>query len=533
MASFSREDLEKAWEKTRYDIEMNHFLDEPIALDLIEANRDEFIEDLKEKLDNGEYSPSRSKIIDAPKGGWRVRPATWLSIEDSVVFTALVLDIFEDIQEKLTETKGDIRISHQIIDDFLDTEEWFEGRTNTWSEFKQKSLERASDEEIKHVVETDISGYYENIGIDRLMHDIRSISEMSESKRELLEECLTKWAKPRDRGIPQGYSSSDLLAEIYLHSFDEIMEARGIEHYRFNDDVRVFCESKTEAIESLKKITNLFRDRGLNLNSGKTNTMTAEESLNKYSGSSEKIEALKADIQEELPETVEVDPGPYSTPKDIQKMKERAQNIQDEEELEIEALTTAFEDEIKPKGSGFDSTMFHYVLNRMASMSEATAMNFCINVMPSRPEETNFIIQRYLAELEYPDRAEARDKLAEKIISEKLHYEYQVFHIIKWFLEDDIESSKTLEAARKVLFDRSYGDISRHLENYCMVYVSIYGSRADLEEIIGIFEETDNDIKEATIIEALKDMESVRKNQVYDRANSDNFYVEKSIERCE
>ncbi len=62
---------------------------------------------------------------------------------------------------------------------------------------------------------------------------------------------LPKEFEPTEIGTPQGGPLSPLLANIYLHAFDETMKAQGHRHIRYADDVVFFAHSEQEAAQAL------------------------------------------------------------------------------------------------------------------------------------------------------------------------------------------------------------------------------------------------------------------------------------------
>ena len=80
---------------------------------------------------------------------------------------------------------------------------------------------------------------------------------------------LNRWAQPRAKGIPQGFSASDILAKIYLNPIDRALRNGGFTHLRYVDDIRIFCKSRLEAKRGLLLLNDLMRKRGLNLQSAK------------------------------------------------------------------------------------------------------------------------------------------------------------------------------------------------------------------------------------------------------------------------
>ena len=138
----------------------------------------------------------------------------------------------------------------------------------SWEAFRRKSLSLV-DEGYSHVVLTDISAFYEHIDIDTLISDLGTLDCPKDAVTQL-RVLLEKRAQIDARGIPQGYSASDVLSKVYLHVVDVRLRQDGYVHCRYSDDIRVFCRSRAQARRSLLELGRILRRRGLSLQSAKT-----------------------------------------------------------------------------------------------------------------------------------------------------------------------------------------------------------------------------------------------------------------------
>ena len=48
-------------------------------------------------------------------------------------------------------------------------------------------------------------------------------------------------------GVPQGGVLSPLLANLYLHAFDQFVHSKSDQYVRYADDFVIFCQSKEQA----------------------------------------------------------------------------------------------------------------------------------------------------------------------------------------------------------------------------------------------------------------------------------------------
>jgi len=142
-----------------------------------------------------------------------------------------------------------------------------------------KDALREVDELLKaghtHVVDADLKSYFDSIPHERLMERV----EASVSDGRILD-LISGWLKQdilrgMERwtptgGTPQGAVISPLLANLYLHSLDERMMARGYRMVRYADDFVVLCASREEAEAVLTLIRDWVADHGLTLHPDKT-----------------------------------------------------------------------------------------------------------------------------------------------------------------------------------------------------------------------------------------------------------------------
>ncbi len=79
-------------------------------------------------------------------------------------------------------------------------------------------------------------------------------------------------------GTPQGGVISPLLANIYLHGFDQAMQAAGVgELVRYADDFVVICRTREQAEAALGLAGQILAGLGLQLHPGKTKIVDLRE----------------------------------------------------------------------------------------------------------------------------------------------------------------------------------------------------------------------------------------------------------------
>jgi RNA-directed DNA polymerase len=138
-----------------------------------------------------------------------------------------------------------------------------------------REVDRLLKEGYTHVVDPDLKGYFDTIPHDRLMALVEgSISDgrvLSLIENFLRQDIMTEAARWRpESGTPQGAVLSPLLANLYLHALDSLMEQSGHRMVRYADDFVILCASEAEALAALRQVTTWVNANGLTLHPDKT-----------------------------------------------------------------------------------------------------------------------------------------------------------------------------------------------------------------------------------------------------------------------
>ncbi|MGF6574887.1 RNA-directed DNA polymerase [Paraburkholderia sp. GAS333] len=123
----------------------------------------------------------------------------------------------------------------------------------------------------------DIRNFYDSIPRSRLLHILSRKIEVPAAldlvRRALATPIVTKHStrasrtagQPKDRGVPQGLSISNLLAAMYLHDLDEAMpRAFNVRYFRYVDDILMY--GAQDAVDAARvSLRARLRRRGLSL----------------------------------------------------------------------------------------------------------------------------------------------------------------------------------------------------------------------------------------------------------------------------
>ncbi len=234
------------------------------SLEQFESKLETNLAKLETELCTGTYRPRPIRRTHIPKPGSKEkRPLGIPAVRDKVVQTALKM-VIEPIFER----------------EFIDTSFGF--RPGKGCKDALGRVARLLKAGYTWVVDADLRSYFESIGHERLMADVRQriadqrVLDLIESflKQQILEQ-MQSWTP--EAGSPQGAVISPLLSNIYLHEVDKAMKVAGYEMVRYADDFVILCKSRQQAEAALSQVTELVEQRGLTLHADKTSVVDTHQ----------------------------------------------------------------------------------------------------------------------------------------------------------------------------------------------------------------------------------------------------------------
>ena len=253
--------LRIAWEKVERNKGSSGV--DGVSVERFAAGAELYLNELHESLKSGQYTPLPVKRVDIPKGNGQTRPLGIPSVKDRIVQTALKMAI-----EPIFETQ------------FRDGSYGF--RPGRGCKDALREVDGLLKEGYTHVVDADLRSYFDTIPHDRLMarvaekiSDGRVLALIAAFLRQDVMKGLERWTPTT--GTPQGAVISPLLANIYLHPLDLLMEEAGHRMVRYADDFVILCRTAEDAEAALRLITAWTTANGLTLHSDKTHIGDARQ----------------------------------------------------------------------------------------------------------------------------------------------------------------------------------------------------------------------------------------------------------------
>jgi RNA-directed DNA polymerase len=156
---------------------------------------------------------------------------------------------------------------------------------STWDiqKFMFHNLNSSANGYRKTIVEIDIEKCFDSINHDKLMSLVILPGGLKNVLRSALKAGVLTERETTHTGTPQGGVISPLLANIALHGVEDLQNERVSSTksmqrgFRYADDMVFILKEGEDSIKLLVKINEFLKDRGLNINETKSQTVLATQ----------------------------------------------------------------------------------------------------------------------------------------------------------------------------------------------------------------------------------------------------------------
>jgi hypothetical protein len=232
----------------------------------------------------------------SPKPGLGLRIATQLDPVDTLLTTALVVEVGDRLEAARLPREDGIVHSHRFTSG-LPHGRLFHPDFG-YASFRERSLEIAEEED-GFVLLTDISDFYPRLYLHRAENALRAALAPDDGMARVLNKFLSQWNQSISYGLPVGPSAIRLVAEITINDVDQALAAEGFVFCRYSDDFRIFVADQGEARRALAFLAHLLSDNhGLSLQAAKTEILSAEAFTERFQLSEQ--DRATASMQENL-----------------------------------------------------------------------------------------------------------------------------------------------------------------------------------------------------------------------------------------
>jgi hypothetical protein len=331
----------------------NWFFPDPPEHQIIDANWPEIRSELS-KIDLDIYPGYESCEMFAPKSRLNIRRVTQLHPYDLILYTALVLDLRDDITRHRLSPDEQTVFSYRAEGAPADS---LYNRAPNYANFKERLREIGARPGVLFGI-TDIADFYPRIYQHRLKNVLLSVTSNSKADQiRCLEKMLYRFSDGASYGIPIGPLASRVLAEALLIDVDSTLRSLRIEFVRFADDYVIVSDKVEDAEYGIRALAEtLYLNHGLTLQTAKTKIKTATEYLDSFENYDEK--------EQERRELIDIVGGYDDNAHTYEELSEEAKTRIDGLNLS-EMLEEALE------GDGdIDYQEISFILGRLSSLSE-------------------------------------------------------------------------------------------------------------------------------------------------------------------
>jgi hypothetical protein len=221
------------------------------------------LQSLSQALRNGTYTPTRSTLVYQPKKTGVLRPLALLTLEDQIVYQALVNRLADKLQAD--HDKHALGRRFGALYAGKGSPFFFRSWKVAYGKYNQ-AIVAAFKGGRDWVAEFDLVACYELIDHNLLRASLAKRVKDADLLDQLCT-CLSAWTTNSSgsyvrHGVPQGPEASAFLAECVLLRFDEA-PLKDVTYLRYIDDIRLLGKDEIPIRKAMLRLDLLSKDLGL------------------------------------------------------------------------------------------------------------------------------------------------------------------------------------------------------------------------------------------------------------------------------
>lgn len=250
------DNLYRAWRRVRRNRGV-HGLDK-MSIQMFDSNWEIHLTEIHRHLKERRYKPCPVRRVYIPKSSDpnKLRPLGIPTVKDRIVQQAILQIVEPTFDDEMSERSFGYRKGRSQRD----------AVTTVLADAR---------EGYRHLVDADISGFFDNICHQVVMSRVRA--RIADGRvLDLLEAFLKAgvWEDGKlivpSAGVPQGGVISPWLSNLVLDDLDKAIEAKGWRHVRYADDFVILCKSPDETRDALSYVKEVLGKLKLSLHESKT-----------------------------------------------------------------------------------------------------------------------------------------------------------------------------------------------------------------------------------------------------------------------
>jgi group II intron reverse transcriptase/maturase len=227
-----------------------------ITIEVFAQNAEAELDRLRAGVLAETYRPRKVRFAFVPKPKGGKRKLTIPSVVDRILQTAAMLSLGLMIESRFSSSSWAYREGRGVDDAIA-------------------CLRRARNAGLVWTLDADITKYFDCILHRRLIDDV--VIWVDDVRIVRLVRLWLRSFSFWGRGIAQGAPVSPLLANLFLHPMDRLLELEGLAAVRYADDFVVLCRDKQHAEKARRIAASHLSARGLKLNVEKTRILAPHE----------------------------------------------------------------------------------------------------------------------------------------------------------------------------------------------------------------------------------------------------------------